>query len=179
MANVLPQKERKRFQREYALRLGVVVLVLVIISAVFCSILLVPSFFMSILKEESIARQSELINKAIAIREKDASTASLLIFRQKLNALKEIQEQVLQTDVIETIARNTNDSVVVDALYYTKGSDATSQVKVSGRARSRTMLITFADNLNQEHLFTSVDLPVSNLAKDSNIVFSMTLTGEF
>lgn len=180
MANVLPQKERKRFEMEYKLRLVVVILALLSIAIVFGAILLLPSFFVSQLKEESIMRQSELLQRAIAIRESDTSTALLVALRSKVEALEAVQGQVLQTKLIETISQNTDASVTVDAFYYTRGAGGgESQLKITGRAATRTALISFVDRLKQESLFSMVDLPVSNLAKDSNIVFSITLEGEF
>lgn len=179
MANLLPAKERKQFQREYFFRVAVVVLVFLLFSGMLSVVLLLPSYFISKTKEDSIERQSALIQKAIALRENDVSLASLVHTKQKLDALRSAQGQVLQSDVIRTVVSAVDASIAVGAFYYTSRPNEEGELRITGRAVSRTSLIAFADRLKKESLFSSVDLPVSSLAQDSNIVFSITIKGAF
>ncbi len=177
MANLLPLKERKHFEREYLLRLVILVLLFFLLSTIFGVILLLPSYFVSSLKEETITRQSELLDKAIESRGQNTSVASFTATKNKIQQLTEVQKQVPQTELIHTVVKNLSPQVTVDAFYYTNGS--ASQLRITGRSDSRVGLIEFADRLRAESLFNSVDLPVSSLARDSNIVFSITLVGNF
>ena len=179
MANLLPQKERKRFEVEYKLRVLVISLVFLMMTLVFGIVLLLPSYFVSESKGESIGRQSELLQKTIALREEDTSVMSLLSVKQKMNQLTVVQEHVLQTELMQTVIKNIGTDIVMDAFYYTRGTDANGEIKITGKANSRTALLSFSDKLKKESLFSRVDLPVSSLAQDSNIVFSITLNGEF
>ncbi|MEX1120221.1 MAG: hypothetical protein WD509_02940 [Candidatus Paceibacterota bacterium] len=179
MANLLPKKERKRFEWEYRSRLFIVVLFFFGVTAMFGSALLLPSYFVSQSKEESIKRQSELLQKTIIVREKDTSVATLLATKQKIDQLTVIQNRVLQTKVIQTIIQNTDSNITIRAFYYERKGDTQGEMKISGTARSRTSLLAFSDRLKKESLFSGVDLPVSSLAQDSNITFSIVLTGDF
>ncbi|MFC1732245.1 hypothetical protein ACFL6I_18210 [candidate division KSB1 bacterium] len=179
MANLLPKKERKRFEWEYKFRLLTILLLFLMATIVLGIILLLPSYFVSKSKGESIGRQSELLKKTIIFREGDTSVTSLLSTKQKINQLVETQKQVLQTEIIQTIIQNTDENVAVDAFYYKKGTDSDGEMKVTGKADSRTALLSFSDRLKKESLFDRVDLPVSSLARDSNITFSITLNGDF
>jgi len=179
MANLLPQKERKRFLWEYRFRLLTVAMLLLATTMLFGIILLSPSYFVSESKEISILRQSELLKKVISLREGDSSVASLLSTKQKINTLEDVQRQVPQTEVLQAIIKSADEDVTVDAFYYTRGGESNSEMRITGVAGSRSALLLFSDRLKKEILFDRVDLPVSSLARDSDIVFSILLTGNF
>lgn len=179
MANLLPQKERKRFEWEYRFRLLTILLLFLMATIVLGTVLLLPSYFVSQSKGESIGRQSELLKKTITLREGDVSVASLLATKQKINQLVDVQNQILQTEIIQTIIQNIDTDITVDAFYYTQGMGSDGEMKITGKADSRTALLSFSDRLKKESLFTRVDLPVSSLARDSDIIFSITLNGDF
>jgi len=69
MANLLPQKERGRLELEYRLRLLIVSLLFLMVTFTVGVIFLLPSYFISKSKEESIMRQSDLLKKTITLRE--------------------------------------------------------------------------------------------------------------
>ena len=179
MANLLPQKERKRFEWEYKSRLLTIALLFLMSTIALGIILLLPSYFVSKSKGESISRQSELLKKTISLRESDTSVMSLLATKQKINQLVEVQKQVLQTEIIQTIIQNTDENITIDAFYYTQETGSGGEIRITGKADSRTALLSFSDSLKKENLFSRVDLPVSSLARDSDITFSITLNGDF
>jgi Tfp pilus assembly protein PilN len=179
MANLLPKKERRRFDWEYNLRLLTVVLLLLTATFAFGAVLLLPSYFISESKGESIGRQSELLQKTISLRESDVSMASLLATKQKIDQLVVVQEQIPQTEIIQSIIKNIDENVTVDAFYYTREQDHVGKMRITGRANSRNDLLSFSDRLEKDNLFNHADLPVSSLVRDSDIIFSITLEGDF
>jgi len=179
MANLLPKKERRIFESEYIFRLLIVVLLFLIATFLLGVALLLPSYFISNSKEESIKRQSELLQKTIAQREGDATVSSLLSTKQKIDALIETQNKIPKTEVIQSIIQNINENITVDAFYYTKKGESLGEIRITGRAISRAELLSFSDRLKKENLFKAVDLPVSSLAQEANIVFSIIISGDF
>ena len=179
MANLLPQKERKRFLWEYRFRLFTVAMLFFAATMLFGTILLLPSYFVSESKEVSILRQSELLEKTISIREGDPSLISLLSTKQKITALEDVQKQVLQSEVLQAIIKSIDENITVGAFYYTQKGESSSEMRITGVADSRSALLLFSDRLKKESLFDRVDFPVSSLAQDSDITFSMLLTGNF
>ena len=179
MSNLLPPQDKKRLLLEYDIRLLAVFLFLLLFTGLLASTFLLPSYFISQSKAASIERQSELLKRAITFRESDLSVASLVTTKQKLGGLSAIESKTPHIEVIGAIVRSTDSSVTVDALYYTKNADGSAELKLTGRALSRVALISFSDRLKKEPLFEQVDLPVSNLARDANIIFSITLKGKF
>ncbi|OGG55181.1 hypothetical protein A3D62_00125 [Candidatus Kaiserbacteria bacterium RIFCSPHIGHO2_02_FULL_49_11] len=178
MANLLPKEERIRFEREYLYRLVIVGLSFFIALGIFGFALLLPSYFLSKSKEASIRDQSEFLQKAVTIREQDVSSEFLARTKQKLIELDSSGGRTLPTSLIDTIIKNKESTVTIDALYYTRSAEEGS-VRITGRAASRASLLSFSDRLQQEEVFSKVDLPVSHLAKETNIIFSMTLSGKF
>ena len=66
----------------------------------------------------------------------------------------------------------------IELTHYRLHKDATvgTTVSVQGNATTRTTLATFSNALESDEWFGSVELPISNLAKDRDISFSMTIT---
>ncbi len=179
MANLLPQKERKSFEWEYRSRLVVIILLFFIVTFVIGVVFLLPSYFISQSKNESIARQFELLEKAIELREEDVSVKSLLAVKQKINELTIVNGQVPQTKILQVIIDSMDSHVTVNAFFYIQSKDKNSEMRITGTAESRTALLSFSDRLKKEELFELVDFPVSSLARDSDIVFSIILSGNF
>jgi len=179
MANLLPKKERKRFEWEYRFRFLTITLLFLTATFLLGTVFLLPSYFVSQSKGESIGLQSELLQKTITLRESDVSVTSLLATKQKINQLVLVQEQVLQTELLQKVVGSADNNIALDGFYYNRGENSEGEMKITGRAHSRSTLLSFSERLKKESLFSRVDLPVSSLAKDSNIIFSITLTGDF
>ena len=62
---------------------------------------------------------------------------------------------------------------------YSYAKDSKSVLTLSGTADSRPGLLLFSNNLQTHPEFKKVDLPISNLAKNSNIDFNINITGAF
>ncbi len=179
MANLLPKKERNFFKYEYRFRLFSVILLFFIATSMLGMVFLLPSYFVSSLKEESIVRQFGLLKKTIELREEGASVESLLIAKQKINELVIVDKQVSNIKILQAIMDSMDDNVSVDVFYYTKGSEKKGKMRIAGIAESRAAFISFSDRLKKENSFNMVDFPVSSLAKDSDIPFSLILNINF
>jgi hypothetical protein len=178
MANLLPIKERKRGQREYTLRLSAVILIFFITAVVFGSVLLLPSYFFAELKLKSVKEQSVLVQRAIELRGQDVSGVLLTGTKQKLIELDTAQTQISQITLINAVNANRGQGIMIRSYFYTYAKDENS-IKIFGTASTREALTSFSERLKQESLFSRIDLPVSSLAKDTNIDFSITLFGDF
>jgi Tfp pilus assembly protein PilN len=178
MANLLPKEERRRGEREYILRITSVSLFLFLVLVLFGIVLLLPSYFFSELQGRSVKERSELISRTISLREQDASSIILTATKQKVEELTRAQAQVSQITLIKTITGNLTPEVTISRFFYTR-AESGNTVKIFGNATSREALTMFLEKLKQEELFTRVDLPVSSFARDADIDFSITLSGDF
>jgi hypothetical protein len=83
------------------------------------------------------------------------------------------------TDVISLIIKDrTVENTVATIHFALSPTDKNSYTLiVSGLAKTRQSLVAFSEALRKEPLIQKVDLPVSNLTKESNIQFTLTITG--
>lgn len=77
---------------------------------------------------------------------------------------------------LETISRE--QGVVITEFALLRDKDALQPIVLTGTAPSRLALTTFRDAIEAHALFKDVVLPLSNLAKDKDITFNITIMPE-
>lgn len=100
---------------------------------------------------------------------------------QTKNKLKIItpSTQIAPTEVIRKISEKKTSSIRIDSLSYVVRNKRETpkekelEITISGIASTRDSLINFVKILEDEKSFSNVVLPVSDLAKDKNVSFSV------
>jgi hypothetical protein len=180
MLYFLPPLLKKDIQKEYFLRLCVLGLVLSLLLVVFSFVLLLPSYFLSDAKEHFTVGRAEIIQNNE--RESDIQSAALEFdtFKQNLKAMKPEQVSVLPSEILDTIFKNQKKGISIRQVLYVKAVGAgLGSVELVGTALSRDVLVGYAKILRGEKIFTTVDFPISNLAGEKNIDFTIKTTGKF
>lgn len=179
MINLLTQEEKKKIRKEYLFRLSLVALVLLLGSSLIGIALLIPPFLISSIKERDVRGQSELLKQSIENSSRDSSIVQLREAAQKLEALAEAKDQIKIADMFKRVADHRTEGIELAGLFYKQVSDNEAILTVSGVANNRGDLLAFSRALEQDLLFSGVELPVSNLAKEENISFSFKITSVF
>ena len=168
----LPENEKKSLKREYRIRL-LIVLCFFISVGIFIGICsLFPAYIHATLEERVHIRQ-------VAVIQKTAEAATV----------KELQKEIAQST---TLLNTASDTIGPDVFYSAVSSivgvhgnmkltsftlehpsPTTMTVVVSGIAPTRNDLLSFKARLLKLPNSTSVDLPLSILAQDSKIPFSI------
>ena len=99
--------------------------------------------------------------------------------QQKLEILSSEREQASLRTVFDTAINYKPSTIILTGLVYQKESEDKATFTISGVADSREDLLVFSVNLERDVLFDDVELPVSNLAKDKDIKFTLTIVGMF
>ena len=173
MRNLLPIESKKVIRREYMLRITGIGLIFVFFVFLFSSVFLLPSFFLSIAKEESVRDSAEIVRKSVELREQNSADILLEEAKQKLELLSVSKESILVQDVIKKISGGKTVGLSIRGISYMDISGGRHRVVLTGIAKERDSLLSFSKYLEQEELFTDVRLPVSNLIKDKDIEFSI------
>ena len=179
MRNLLLPKDKKILYREYLLRLAVVVLVFLFFTLIAGIVFLSPSYFISQAKEKVISDQAEITKASIAAREQAASSVVLVEARQKLELLATHKAQPRITEIFRAVVLSKPDGIQIIGLLYRERGEPGGEVVVGGVASKREILLSFQKVLEQEPLFETVVLPVSVLAPDQDIEFTITINGSF
>jgi hypothetical protein len=103
--------------------------------------------------------------------------ADLKDVRSAITILKPEETKTIPTDIIDIInTAKTADNTVSDIAYSKKGTDP-FHMTVQGIAKSRQSLQQFTTSLQAQPQVASVNLPVSNFAKENNIEFTFEIVG--
>ncbi|MFZ2522055.1 MAG: PilN domain-containing protein [Minisyncoccia bacterium] len=173
MFNLLPDSIKQEVQVEYQLRRTTVVLVFLIVIQISTLIFLFPSWILSNTKQSGLLLQlekievSSLSSDAVKIQEKIKS------INNELNLLNTSLEYPKFSTIVDKIISKKSSSIKLNSFSYSGGK--TWVITIKGIALTRESLVSFVDSLKSDSQFKSVDLPVSNLAKNKNIDFSVIL----
>ncbi len=177
MFTLLPEHHKKRLYQEYRMRLLVIVLIFISLFFIIGCALLFPSYIS--LKSEKTSYETELdsLTKQVERKDKEGLTGTMNTIGSNL-AIAKPDETMVYRALGVLLAHVTTD-IKITSMSYTRGSQGASFITTEGIAKDRTSLISFSNGLKKELIFEKVDLPVSNLAKQTDVPFSMTLLGKF
>lgn len=175
MFNLLPENLKNEIRSEYGFRRLVLIMSFVLLIEVSSIIFISPSWFSSYYNEKDAmisddSQKSELDKKV-------ASTTELVkTLNKKISILKDNESYHKPIKYLDSIIENKSSSIKINQFSYSLSSITTASILIEGLSSDRESLISFVDSLKQTGLFKTVDSPVSNLAKDKNIRFSINLT---
>ncbi len=109
---------------------------------------------------------SDVKAEELLVKEVKDVTAQMKILRKWLS------EAPLYKDLLQVVGERPS-GVAITALVYQRGN---SSVVISGIAKKRDDLLFFVDALEKSKTFSAVDLPVSSLAQQEKVNFSITVT---
>ena len=115
---------------------------------------------------------------------KNASTTDTAIsneislVRDQMKTLSEKTKNTLSTEIITVLGRQIPRGITIKTVT-SSSVEGKGSLVLSGIADTRADLVLFRDNLEGTIPFEKVDLPVSVLAKNSAVPFTLTVTGSF
>ncbi len=174
MINLIPTEAKKRLLREYWLR-AVTVWFFLWSCAIFLGVtLLVPSYVLINLQTKAYAVSAQAANEK---NENYESIAKELEQASKVAAT--VSEQFARptmTQYIERINSLESADARVNRVLLAREGESVRELSISGIAANRQALADFRNRLRADNTVESVDLPISNLAKDKDIPFELTVT---
>lgn len=180
MRNLLSQEDKKILRREYKLRVATIAAIFMFFTVLAGIGELLPSYFILKSRESAAKERVDIIKESVAKRKKDVSSAVLFETKEKLELLAFDENNVSLKIIFETIINKKPSGVHINGIFYDKDQSVKeNKILIKGEADNRESLLEFKKLLGTESKFTSVFLPISNLASDRNIKFSIKVTGNF
>lgn len=173
MINLLPQKAKKKIIREYYMRVISISLIIVGVSTFVVSLLFLPVYIL-------ISSQVEAFSKSIAdvsekVKEYDTSSQALIKATKEAQLIYEMESSQKITELLKILNNLQNNNLVVSEYDFRRVGKNIETIKLSGEAKTRQTLVDFSEDLKKLEFVEMVNLPVSNLAKDQNLEFSLIL----
>lgn len=179
MFNLLPKTEKEAIRREYRIRLATVVLWFSFATLVIGSLLLLPSWFLSAQKEKVAQSRFDALSQSIERRGAAGLEGVLLATKKQLELLAREAPKGLLYELIGAIASRRPKNISFESITVTDRSGEKRGIAVTGLARDRDSLVLFSRALEGLPFLERVELPLSSLAKESDIPFSLNVTASF
>ncbi len=174
MINLIPREAKKRIIIEYWVRVASVWFFSITAALVAGICILVPTYVLISLQIHATEGSSKAASEKVAGYE--AATKELTKANQKAQILVGNNSYTPTTDYLRLISAHEGKGVMVSQVSLVRVKDGFGPITVSGQADNRQALREFRDSLLGEPTVAAVDLPISNLAKDRDIQFSLTVT---
>lgn len=173
MANLIPPDAKSAIKTEYWLRVITVWFVLIGFGFVVTSALKIPTF---VLLQTQLAVYA---NEYDSAKETQADfEAAQNLIEDSNNLIRLLKTNTTDTSLIELVSvldQIAGDSVAIKSFDYEIVDKKINTINISGVADTRVALANFSDELEQDPLFSEAKLPISNLAKDSDITFNLAI----
>lgn len=173
MINLLPSEGKKKVIISYWMRVVSVYFMLVGIAFLVVGALLLPTYFYISFQTTALGGGEEAGGEGVLnFKELEAE----IDLANDLSAvLTETPMYIDVSEVISEIQSFAGSKITIQTIAIEKDGQIVSSVVVTGRAADRASLVAFRDDAEANRLFTEINLPLSNLAEDQDIPFSLSL----
>jgi hypothetical protein len=174
MFNVLPDNLKKLIVNEYYTRVGIVACLMALVAVGCAFVFLFPSWLMSHIKQQEIAHQVSMIQDAPVANHISISN-SVVSTNQLLQVMNTTFVYPPFKPLLDTILTNRVVGITLGEFDYTVTDATHGTISLHGVSATRDELVAFVKALQNSNTFASVDLPVSDLAHDTNIEFVLNI----
>jgi hypothetical protein len=175
MFNVLPDILKKQIKTEYKLHRWLVIAFAVFFLQISAVILFLPSWVNSFSRERELTAQVNSISSSSSYQNADAASAIIQTNNVKLGIINSSFMYPKIIPLIKSILSDKTSGIRLNELFYASSNATSGIISFGGVSDTRESLIAFVDSLEQSKVFKKVDLPISNLAKNKDIEFSISL----
>ena len=173
MVNLLPEKEKIKILREYQTRLLVIVLFLIFCLLIVFAVFVSPSFFLTNTKQQTLSHQFSQIKTSTPFQTLPSSmTSSVSDINFALDVL-DSSTMFSPKKILDLILSDKKSSISIKSISIFQKSQDLVEVSVSGISSDRESLLGFSRKLQSEKTFENVVLPISDLAKGTDISFTI------
>jgi len=177
MLNLLKRERRYEIRTEYFGRfLNIILLVLIFSIAYYCILLVSNSFFVSV--EKKIV-ENESLNILLSSSQQDLKS-----YEDALNHLEGeynlfSKKIAFPTDFISIIDSKKMAGVNLTSISFQKINDKEEvALEIKGVAQNRDTLVRYSNSFKEDQRLTGISLPVSTLAKSSDIPFALSFNSK-
>lgn len=174
MINLIPADAKKHLVREYWLRSVTVWFFLWTFALALGIFILIPSYMLINLQVKAYSVSAETADAKNANFEnvgKELERAS-----KTAASLNEHFSQPAMTEYIKLLRGFETSSIHIKQISIERVETGINPIKITGVAADRQSLAAFRTRMLEDETIEAVDLPISNLAKDREIPFELTVT---
>jgi len=172
MFNLLPEKHKVKAWRDYEVRRLIVGFLLLFAVLLIALISLLPAYFFSEQKNIETKNIAATFSNSEAIKKSGEISTLVSVANKKVSFLKNNKESNIKQLIEYVVSARVTGVKIISFSFVTK-TEGPKELLISGSATNRDTLLLFKKNLESMPGFEGVDLPVSNLAKEKDLTFSL------
>ena len=175
---LLPEKEIKKLKMEYRIRLFIFLIFFLSCSVFIGIVSLIPAYYFSFTQEKEVLTNINNLQKGRQDRGTNTILSELAESNKIIKTLKSQPKNISYSDTISQIVHQKSAGVSINsfAVTTTGTTTAITNVIINGKASTRDVLVKFKNNLEATASVSKVELPISDLAKNKDISFSVKVT---
>lgn len=173
MTNLIPPTAKKQVKNEYWIRVASVWMMLVASGFLVVGIMFVPTLVL--IQSQLDAFASEVDQANIQNESFVGAKATLVQANTIARTLSKESDTMQFTTLLEILETLAGAQVSINNFTFSKASGEISTISISGQAASRQALVSFSDVIEANDLFESAEIPLSTLAKDKDIPFTISV----
>jgi hypothetical protein len=173
MINLIPPEALKDVKKEYWIRVFSVWALLVGSAFFIVAVFHIPVY--QLLRAQKESYQEAYANATVQTGEFKAAEESIKNANAVAKLLAQKDEQIAFSTVLKTIDSLVQNGVTIENYSFTRKGEGLGPVVVSGIAEGRTSLTNFKNAIEKDPLFKVASIPLSDLAKDKDIPFTITI----
>lgn len=177
MLNLLLREDRHWIRKEYFLRLSIIVVSIAIILGIIWAIVLVSPYSQIFVEKMIIEEQVEDIKNSDVTKERNELKKLSREIDSKMEYLS--RTAIDPTFIIAAVLKSQPTGIGLSEIGVQVSDvedQATAHIEMRGAADSRNDLVIFQKNLLAKDIFSRVDVPFSNFAKDVEVPFTISIS---
>jgi hypothetical protein len=174
MLNLLLRKDRKNLKKEYTLRFfNVLMIHVIVVTAIFAVLLFSSHIFVWVEKGITQNQLSEIQGEEATKQRKELEKINKKLISE-FRTLRQTRPDYFE--IINLIASQRPEGVGFSSIEIVPNvEEERLEIKVNGVSARRDNLLSFVELISQTENFEPIDLPLSSLTKEIDIVFSLSL----
>lgn len=174
MINLIPPEGHKAIKREYIYRVGATLCFLFAIVITILTVAFIPTYVLTTaqinaLQLESLRESSKDVSFVTADEE-------VRVTKNILTQLKTATTSYAMSTVINEIQHKAPSTILFKNFTADAPKGKFDKVQVQGVSPTREALARFRSSLEESDMFVKAEVPISDLAKDTDLPFVMTIT---
>ena len=177
MINLIPKEEKKKMKADFRYRLFALLFFVLDFCLLVGAVCLLPAYFNSSINVSSVHAQLEAQKNEPLPVLGEQSLSVINDINNKIGTIKTAEKNKfpVSVNIVDAIISKKRADIKISQISYEYSPATGKKVKITGTAPSREVLLLFRKALEESPSFKSVDLPISNFIKGSNIQFYLSL----
>lgn len=177
MLNLIPLEQKKRLEKEYKTRKFIMWATHVVVVLSISIVLLIPSYILSRTKAGEVMNELDHVKRVLDTELQPSEvTRELMEAAQNAQDLKPFTQTNSVYQLVKIFESKPANIRISNIIFDNEREPEPATITLTGIAADRESLRVFGRLMEARAEFATVDLPVSNFAKEKNIEFNMIIT---